>query len=313
MSNRQARREQTRQSRPVRTNRPAPGKQPVKKGGDGPDWLSRPFLLAISAVIVVLAIILSFFFAKGSSGDAAFVTKLEQAQKALPKDLQNGTKLGKDDAPVKLVSYEDFQCPFCLQYTANQEGELIEKYVKTGEVQLEFRHLAQLGAESVRSAIASQCAADQNKFWEYQNKLFRVQAEAGQFKSEKKDAGRFSDNNLKGYAKDVGLQSDTFDKCLDSSQHLDLVQQPLLDANAQGITSTPGFVVNGSPLGSGAPATIEGWKQIFDQVKTAGSATPSATASASASPAGSATAAGTATAPSSSPTAAAAATATKTP
>ena len=312
MSNRQARREQTRQSRPVRTNRPAPGKQPVKKGGDGPDWLSRPFLLAISAVIVVLAIILSFFFAKGSSGDAAFVTKLEQAQKALPKDLQNGTKLGKDDAPVKLVSYEDFQCPFCLQYTANQEGELIEKYVKTGEVQLEFRNLTILGQESVRAAIAGQCAADQNKFWEYQNKLFRVQAEAGQFKAEKKDVGRFTDSNLKGYAQGLGLQKDTFDKCLDS-QHLDLVQQQLLDAKALGITSTPGFVVNGSPLGSGAPATIEGWKQIFDQVKTAGSATPSATASASASPAGSATAAGTATAPSSSPTAAAAATATKTP
>jgi len=126
----------------------------VKKGGDGPDWLSRPFLLAISAVIVVLAIVLGFFFAKGSSGDAAFVAKLEQAQKALPKDLQNGTKLGKDDAPVKLVSYEDFQCPFCLQYTANQEGELIEKYVKTGEVQLEFRNLTILGQESVRAAIA---------------------------------------------------------------------------------------------------------------------------------------------------------------
>ncbi len=312
MSNRQARREQTRQSRPVRTNRPAPGKPPVKKGGDGPDWLSRPFLIAISAVIVVLAIILSFFFAKGSSGDAAFVTKLEQAQKALPKDLQNGTKLGKDDAPVKLVAYEDFQCPFCLQYTANQEGELIEKYVKTGEVQLEFRNLTILGQESVRAAIAGQCAADQNKFWEYQNKLFRVQAEAGQFKSEKRDVGRFSDSNLKGYAQGLGLQKDKFDQCLDS-QHLDLVQQQLLDAKALGITSTPGFVVNGSPLGNRVPDTVEGWKAIFDQVKTAGSATPSATASASASPAGSATAATTATAPSSSPTAAAIATATKTP
>ena len=258
--------------------------------------MSRPFLLAISGVIVLLAIVHGYFFAQGSSGDADFVSKLEQAQKNLPKDMQNGTKLGKDDAPLKLVAYEDFQCPFCLQYTANQEGELIEKYVKTGELQLEFRHLAQLGAESVRAAIASQCAADQNRFWEYQNKLFRVQAEAGQFKSEKKDAGRFSDSNLKGYAKELSLQSDTFDKCLDTSQHLDQVQQQLLDARAQKITATPGFVINGSPLGSGAPATVDGWKSIFDQVKAAASATPGATASASASPVASATAAPAATA-----------------
>lgn len=295
MSNRQARREQSRQARPVRPNRPVPGK-PTKKGGDGPDWMSRPFLLAISGVIVLLAIVLGYFFAQGSSGDADFVSKLEQAQKNLPKDMQNGTKLGKDDAPLKLVSYEDFQCPFCLQYTATQEGELIEKYVKTGELQLEFRHLAQLGAESVRAAIASQCAADQNRFWEYQNKLFRVQAEAGQFKSEKKDAGRFSDSNLKGYAKELKLQSDTFDKCLDTSQHLDQVQQQLLDARAQKITATPGFVINGSPLGNGAPATVDGWKLIFDQVKAAASTTPGATASASASPVASATAAPPATA-----------------
>ena len=306
MSNRQARREQSRQSRPARPIRPAPGKPPAKKGGDGPDWLSRPFLLAISAVIVVLAIVLSFFFAQGSSGDADFVKKLEQAQKDLPSEMQKGAKLGKDDAPIKLVAYEDFQCPFCLQYTANQEGELIEKYVKTGEVQLEFRHLTILGAESVRAAIASQCAADQNKFWEYQNKLFRVQAEAGQFKAEKKDVGRFSDSNLKGYAQGLGLQKDTFDQCLDSSQHLDHVQQQLLDAKALGITSTPGFVVNGSPLGSGSPGTVEGWKSIFDQVKAAASATPGATAAAGASPAATGTATPAATA-------AATATATKAP
>lgn len=293
MSNRQTRREQSRQARPVRPNRPAPGK-PTKKGGDGPDWMSRPFLLAISGVIVLLAIILGYFFAQGSSGDADFVSKLEQSRKDLPRELQNGAKLGKDDAPIKLVAYEDFQCPFCLQYTANQEGELIEKYVKTGEVQLEFRHLALLGAESVRAAIASQCAADQNKFWEYQNKLFLVQAEAGQFKAEKKDVGRFSDGNLKGFAKELGLSSDTFDKCLDTSQHLDLVQQHLLDARSLKITATPGFVVNGSPLGSGSPANVEGWKAIFDQVKAAASATPGATVTASTSPAASATAATTA-------------------
>lgn len=292
MSNRQARREQSRQSRPTRAARPAPGKA-RKSGGGGPDWLSRPFLLGLAAVIIILGVIAAFAVSKGSGGDDAFVTKLKQAQVDFPKELANGTKVGKDDAPLKLVAYEDFQCPFCLQYTATQEPELINQYVKSGEVQIEYRNLTILGTESALAAIAGQCAADQNRFWDYHSKLFLVQAEAGQFKNEKKDAGRFTNAKLKDYAAGLGLDTGKFNDCLDTSKHLDAVQNQNREAKQLGISATPGFTVNGSPLGSGAPADMDGWKKVFDTVKAAASATPGATASVSASPV-SATAAATA-------------------
>ena len=297
MSNRQARREQSRQSRPTRTARPAPGK-PRKTGGNGPGWLSRPFLLGLSALIIVLGVVAMFATGSGGGGDKDFVKKLEAGHAAFPKELANGTKVGKDDAPIKLIAYEDFQCPFCLQYTATQEPDLIEQYVKTGEVQIEFRHLTILGTESALAAMAGQCAADQDRFWDYQNKLFLVQAQAGHFKDEKLNVGRFTIGKLKDYAAGLGLDTSRFDKCVDANEHLDTVQDQVRQAKQFGISSTPGFVVNGSPMGSGAPADMEGWKQVFETVKAAANATPSATASASASPA---------------PTAAATATPTKAP
>lgn len=288
MSNRQARRDQSRQSRPTRTARPAPGR-PRKTGSNGPDWLSRPFLLGLAALIIVLGVVAVFVVSGGGGGDKDFVDKLKQAHTDFPKDLANGAKVGKDDAPIKLVAYEDFQCPFCLQYTSTQEPQLIEQFVKTGEVQIEFRNLTILGTESALAAMAGQCAADQNRFWDYHNKLFLVQAEAGQFKNEKKDAGRFTNARLKDYAAGLGLDTGKFNECLDASKHLDVVQNQNREARQLGITATPGFAVNGSPLGNGAPADMDGWKKVFDTVKAAASATPSATASASASPAGAAT------------------------
>ncbi|MBA4181083.1 MAG: hypothetical protein C0506_10890 [Anaerolinea sp.] len=294
MSNRQARREQSRQSRPTRTpGRPSGGSRKTSApGGGGPDWLSRPFLLGLAALIIVLGVVAGFAVSSsGGGGDEEFVKKLEAGQAAFPKELANGTKVGKDDAPIKLVAYEDFQCPFCLQYTATQEPDLIEQYVKTGEVQIEFRHLTILGTESALAAIAGQCAADQNRFWDYQNKLFLVQAKAGHFKDEKLNVGRFTIEKLKDYAAGLGLDTSRFDKCLDANEHLDVVQDQVRQARQLGITSTPGFVVNGSPMGSGAPADMEGWKKIFETVKAAANATPSATAPAGASPAATTTAA----------------------
>ncbi|MBK6319210.1 MAG: thioredoxin domain-containing protein [Dehalococcoidia bacterium] len=154
-------------------------------------------------------------------------------------DLIGGTKIGKDEAPVKIVSYEDFQCPFCLQYTAEQESQIVAELVKSGKVQIEYRHLPILKNESVRAATASQCAADQEKFWQYHHKLFIVQAEAGQATSEKLNVGRFSDDNLKKYASELGLDTAKFNTCFDSNEHLELVTNQQREANQFSITGRP--------------------------------------------------------------------------
>lgn len=304
MSNRQARREQARTSRttrPTRPSRPAPGspRRGSSGGGSGSNIFSRGFLLVLAAVVVIaIPIAIAIIAFSDSGGDDDLVSALEESRDALPLEMANGTKLGRDDAPVKLTMFEDFQCPFCLAFTAEQEGPIVEELVKTGEMQIEYRHLPILGPESVRAATASQCAADQNKFWQYHQKLFLVQAEAGQIEDEETNVGRFSDDKLKQYAGELGLDQATFDQCFDTNKHLEKVTNDQREANQFGITGTPGFLVNGQPLGQGTPVGIENWKNLVEQVK---GAIATATANASASPA--ATTTTTTASPAASPTA----------
>ncbi len=254
--------------------------------------------VVLAAIGVILVIV---FGGGGSSSNSDLVAALENHNSSFPDELASGNKVGKDDAPVKITEFEDFQCPFCLKYTANQEGDVINELVKSGKVQLEYRHLPILGNESVSAAIAAQCAADQNKFWDYHNQLFLIQAKAGQGTTEKTNVGRFADDKLKQLAVDLGLDTGKFNTCYDNRTPLDTILQQQRDANSFGITGTPGFLVNGQPLGTGTPNTIDDWKQIVTNVEnalatqTAQAGAPPA-ASSTASPAASASAAATATA-----------------
>lgn len=306
MSNRQARREQARQT----ATRPAPGarragggppRRPTSSGGGPSDILSRPFLLIAGAIVVVLVVILGIVIASSGGGDSeGLASRLETARADLPLDLADGTKLGRDDAPVKITAYEDFQCPFCLNYTAEQEVDIIEEFVKTGRVQIEYQNYPILGAESTRAATAGLCAAEQNKFWEYHNKLFWVQADAGQSDNERLNVGRFSDDKLKEYAVELGLDEAAFETCLNSPDQLAVLTEQQRTAQSFGIRGTPGFLVNGQPIGSGTPADIDAWREIIEQVEGA-VASPTAEGSATAD----ATDGATAVAPSASATTAA--------
>lgn len=257
----------------------------------------------VAVVIVAMVAVIAIVKINGGGGsDTSLVTKLTQAKADLPLDLAKGTTIGKDDAPLKLTSYEDYQCPFCLKYTAEQEPDLVSQFVKAGKLQITYKNLPILGkGESARAAIAGECAADQNQFWQYHNKLFTVEAQAGQVASEQVDVGRFSDDKLKQFATDLGLDRGKFDTCMGSPDKLTLLTDQQREAKKFGFNGTPAFLINGQPLGAGTPSSIADWQKIFDQVL----ATPTATASAS--PAGTGTApAGTAGATSSSGTSTAA-------
>ena len=179
-----------------------------------------------------------------------------------------------------MVQYEDFQCPFCLRYTANHEPFLVEEFVKEGLLQIEFKHLPILGAESVTAAIETSCAAQQNRMWEFSNRLFTLQAEAGQHRNERLNIGRFDESDLLAVAE--GLQMDTaaFSACQGSVAALDEVSQDEAEATAFGFRGTPSFLINGSPLQSGAPSSNEGWGTLMESFLSEGepdSAAPTST------------------------------------
>jgi protein-disulfide isomerase len=269
---------------------------------------SRPYLMAVTVIIVVAAIVLGYVVSQSGGTDTeGLAAKLEQSKTdltALPANMFNGTKIGLDTAPIKLTEYEDFQCPFCLHYSANQEPTLINEYVKTGKLQIDFQNLPLLGkGESVQAAVGAACAADQNLFWQYHNVLYDVQAKAGQGDAggEKIDVGRFSNSNLKQYASDAGLDRTKFDSCFDnSSDKIAQIADQQRTAKAFGIQGTPSFLINGQPIGTGTPSTVDDWRKALDQIlagtpTATGSGTPAASGTAAGSPTAAVTPKGTST------------------
>ena len=99
-----------------------------------------------------------------------------------------GLSMGDPNAPVKVEEYGDFQCPACRIFHESQEGQLIEKYIKTGLVYFTYTPFSFIGDESVKAAEAAYCAADQGKFWEYHDMLYANQTA--------ENKGDFADSRL---------------------------------------------------------------------------------------------------------------------
>ena len=115
--------------------------------------------------------------------------------------------------------------------------------------------MAFLGEESKWAAEAAECAADQDKYWEYHDKLFASQNGENQ--------GAFAKENLKQFAADIGLDTDQFNECMDSGKHAELIQSDTSMAQQIGVQSTPSFLVNGTPLVGAVP--VEDFQSLIEQ------------------------------------------------
>jgi protein-disulfide isomerase len=156
----------------------------------------------------------------------------------------NGRVCGQDSAPVKIVELSDYQCPFCKLFIDGTEPELEREYVQKGLVQLEFRYFAITGGsappdsnEATLAAEAAECANDQGRFWEYHHKLYAEQ--------HGENRGAFLPERLKQFASDLGLDRGEFDACLNSHEHIGLVEELRDQAAAAGARGTPSFLING--------------------------------------------------------------------
>ncbi len=163
--------------------------------------------------------------------------------------LQKGNTLGDPNAPVKLVEYADFQCPYCMRYWKETEPQIIEQYVKTGKVYYEYHSVgAFIGPESGAAAQAAYCAGDQGQFWQYHDALY------SHWTGE--NVGDFAAPNLKQFATTLGLDRSAFDTCLDSGKYASRIQQDVKDARAAGVQATPSFLINGQLLEGAQPFAV---------------------------------------------------------
>lgn len=117
--------------------------------------------------------------------------------------------------------------------------------MQAGKVRWGYFSMAFLGPESQWAAEASECAADQGRFWDYHDLLYTRQKGENQ--------GTFSKENLKGFAGELGLDVEAFAACLDSGKYAPQVQADTAFARSLGISGTPAFLVNGRPVMGAQP------------------------------------------------------------
>jgi protein-disulfide isomerase len=156
---------------------------------------------------------------------------------------------GSEKADVTIVKFEDFQCPYCKAVQPSFE-EVLKRY--DGKVRLIHKDLPldQIHPQARQAAEAARCADDEGKFWEYHDKLYASSPKA-------------APEDLKFYAKDLGLKQDSFDKCLATGKYKAAIQKDMNEAASLGLTGTPTFFINGREL-SGAQS-VEAISQIIDE------------------------------------------------
>ena len=163
--------------------------------------------------------------------------------------------LGVADAPVTVVEFSDFECPYCLAMFSTLRT-LREEYGK--KIRLVFRQfpLNSIHPRAQKAAEASLCAADQGKFWEMHDSMFENQ-------------GDLEVSDLESRAEVLGLDVTRFQSCLSDAQHADRIKEDVAAGTAAGVTGTPAIFVNGRPLLGTVPyQQITGF--VDEELKSAG-------------------------------------------
>lgn len=155
---------------------------------------------------------------------------------------------GDFNAPITLVEFSDFECPFCERHYPTLNKILSEN---KGKVRLVYKHFP-LGfhPNAQKAAEASECAAEQGKFWEYHDKLFENQPSG------------YSLEKFKQWAKDLGLNANKFNDCLDSGKYASKVQIDYQEGVQKGVNGTPATFINGQLVSGALP--YETFKKIID-------------------------------------------------
>ncbi len=162
--------------------------------------------------------------------------------------LKDARSQGPDNAKVTLIEVSDIQCSFCSRHKTTMDQIMKDYSGKVRRVLIHFP-LTSIHPQAQKAAEASECAGDQGKFWEMIDKLFANQS-------------ALSIENLKSYARDLGLNTSQFNSCLDDGKYASKVQQHSQAAQAAGITGTPGTFVNGELIRGAYP--YETFKEIID-------------------------------------------------
>ena len=172
----------------------------------------------------------------------------QQPPSKVDVSIDDDTIKGPEDAPITIIEFSDYECPFCVRAEPTLD-KIFEEY--PDKIRLVYRDFP-LGfhTNAQKAAEATECAGEQDKFWEMHDKLFDEGVEGGVI-------------SFKQFADDLGLDTQEFDSCLDSGEMESEVQKDMSDGQSAGVTGTPAFFINGVKLVGAQP--FESFKEIIDR------------------------------------------------
>ncbi len=186
----------------------------------------------------------------GTSGQAqASASDQSQAVRRYDVPVDDDPILGPENAPITVIEFSDFECPYCRRWHEEVYSRLLENY--PDQVRIVYRDfpLDSIHRNATPAALAANCAYEQNAFWEYHDKLFGGELGLGADAYEQ-------------YAQELGLDMASFDECLQSDRYLDEVRADLQWAANLGVQSTPTFFINGIALVGAQPYEV--FQQVID-------------------------------------------------
>jgi protein-disulfide isomerase len=156
--------------------------------------------------------------------------------------------LGKNDAPLTLVEFTDYECPFCKRFYDSTFQVLKKNYIETGKLKFISRNMPlPMHPHALKAAQAAGCAGEQGKFWEMKQALFTHQ-------------DKLEPEALNGYAKELLLNAEQFQVCMADTERLKAISDEASYINSLGINGTPSFV-----LGRSSGDAVEGRKIVGAQ------------------------------------------------
>lgn len=194
-----------------------------------------PPLAALSTLTFVAGLGLGFVI---WGGEPAPASPAPAAEERVPVDVDDDPALGPADAPVTMIEFSDFTCPYCRKFQQETFPVLWEAY--PDQIRFVYRDYPILSAESDAAAEAAECADEQGAFWAYHDALFRAQFGLGQ------DA-------YLAYAQILELDTEQFSACIEERRYQAEVEADARDAAGWGVNGTPTFFINGVRLVGAQP------------------------------------------------------------
>jgi protein-disulfide isomerase len=202
---------------------------------------NRAFYLL--AGVIAIAGIGALTYASMHSGAQATVSMVDTT---LPPVKSEGYVMGSPNAPLEVIEFGDFECPICGQFNTLTEPEIRTRLVEPGIIRYRYIDFPlDMHHNTWNASRAAACADEQGKFWEMHDALFQSQDRWDT------EATSNPDKVLKQLARQIGLNTDQFDKCVDSKKYQAKIQAHLALAEARKLDGTPSFVIGDRQVTSG--------------------------------------------------------------